>query len=82
MCKELFAKARYEFPDASKNRLDAIVYRQIMEINHGKEEKDDPELTLKPDCTMSAYSKPAAVVKQKQKYFKGQPYGKKTPSSR
>jgi len=53
-----------------------------MDINHGKAEEQDPELTLKPDCTISALSKPAAVVKQKQKYFKGQPYGNKTPSSR
>jgi hypothetical protein len=29
-----------------------------MEINHGKEEEVDPELTLKPDCTISALSKP------------------------
>jgi hypothetical protein len=42
-----------------------------MVINKGKVEEEDPELTLKPDCTMSAFSKPTAVVKQKQKYFKG-----------
>ena len=27
LCKELFAKARYEFPDATENKLNAIVYR-------------------------------------------------------
>ena len=44
-------------------------------MNHGKQEEEDEELTLKPDCTRSAYSKPPTIVKSKQRMFKGQPYG-------
>lgn len=52
-------------------------------MNHGKEDEEDEELTLKPDCTRSALSKPPPIVKQKQRFFKGAPYGAgtKTPGS-
>ena len=51
--RELLAKARYEMPAASQEKLNAIVFRQIQQMKHGKKEEVDPELTLKPNCTKS-----------------------------
>ena len=33
---ELYAKVRYEMPGATENRINAIVYRRLQDIKHGK----------------------------------------------
>jgi hypothetical protein len=65
---QLVSKARHEFPSATVNKLHAIVFKQIQEIKSGKGKNDhDPELTLKPDISRSAASKPPAPVKPKRR---------------
>lgn len=49
MREELKKEVRYEQPDASEQKVNAIVTRRLYEIRHKKEELPDPELTLKPD---------------------------------
>ena len=58
-------------PGASEARLRSIVYKQIEDIKHGKKEEPDPELTFKPDTTISALSKPPAPAKPKRRGFRG-----------
>ena len=48
LCAQLKEKARWEMPDASDSKLNAIVYRQLQDIKHGKKEEHDPELTFAP----------------------------------
>ena len=67
--KDLLAKARYDMPAASEQKLRALVYKQIQNIKHGKREEIDPEETFKPDCTRSQKSKPPAPVKQDKRIF-------------
>lgn len=38
----------YDMPKASKERVEATVYRKLYEIQHVTQEPEDPELTLKP----------------------------------
>ena len=64
---ELLVKARYDMPSASEQKIAAVVFKQIQEIKNGKEETHDPELTLKPDITLSMSSKPPAPVKPKKR---------------
>lgn len=41
-------------------------------MKHGKKEVDDPELTLKPDCSRSQASKaPVPVVQRRRHYRQG-----------
>ena len=40
-------------PGATTNKLNAIVYKRLQDIKHGKKEEHDPELTFKPDCKIS-----------------------------
>ena len=40
-------------PGATDEKLRALVYKQIQEIKHGKKEEHDPDLTFKPNVTMS-----------------------------
>ena len=54
-------------PAATENRLNAIVYKRLQEIKHGKKEEHDPELTFKPDCSRSFGSKAPAPPKPKKK---------------
>ena len=56
MWDELLSKARFDYPSATENRLQAIVYRQIQEKKHGKKPIEDPELTLKPNILRSQKS--------------------------
>ena len=56
-------------PAATVSRLNAIVYKRLQEIKHGKKEEHDPELTFKPDCTRSYASKAPAPPKPKKKRF-------------
>lgn len=65
ICKELYAKVRYEMPGATESKIDAIVYRRLQDIKHGKKEELDQECTFKPDTTASTKSKPPAPVKTK-----------------
>lgn len=68
---KLLEKARFEDPGASQQKLNAFVYKQIQEIKHGKKEEHDPELTFKPNVTMSQMSKEPAPVKPKKRGFRG-----------
>jgi len=67
---DLMAKARYEMPAASEQRLSAIVHKQIQQMKHGKKEEVDPELTLKPDCSKSIASKAPLPIVQKRRHYK------------
>ena len=69
--KTLLEKARFDMPGASDARLSAIVYKQIEDIKHGKKEEPDPELTFKPDISISVQSKPPAPEKPKRRGFRG-----------
>lgn len=66
---DLLAKARYEMPAASDQKLRAIVYKQIQNIKHGKVEEPDPEATFKPNCLQSQKSKPPAPKKEEKRVF-------------
>ena len=68
---DLLKKARYDHPAASQAKLNAMVYRQIQDIKHGKKEEPDPELTFKPNVTMSQMSKAPAPEKPKKRGFRG-----------
>lgn len=48
---ELSEKVQYENPRATKAAVDGIVTRMINNKLHDSQIADDPELTLKPDCT-------------------------------
>lgn len=69
MWTDLLAKARYEMPAASDQKLRALVYKQIQNIKHGKVEEPDPEATFKPNCTKSQLSKPPAPKKAEKRFF-------------
>jgi len=43
------ATVQYEMPRASKEKVEATVFRKLYEDQHIKKEPEDPELTLKPD---------------------------------
>ena len=58
-------------PGASDERLRSIVYKQIEDIKHGKKEEPDPELTFKPDISISVASKAPAPEKPKRRGFRG-----------
>ena len=60
---DLLNKARHEMPGATNSRINAIVYKQIQNIKHGKKEEADPELTLKPNVLKSQLSKGPAPYK-------------------
>ena len=62
----LLAKAKHEYPGASHNKLHARVYKQICDIKHGKKEEKDPEMTFKPNLTMSKMSKAPTPIKPKR----------------
>jgi hypothetical protein len=64
--EKLLAKAKHELPGASTNKLHARVYKQICDIKHGKKEEKDPEMTFKPNLTMSKLSKAPTPVKPKR----------------
>lgn len=51
-------------------------------MKHGKQEEEDPELTLMPNCSVSAASKPPAPVKKKTRHFKGIPMNQSNQASR
>lgn len=38
-------------PRASKEKVEATVYRRMYEVQHIAQEPEDPELTLRPDMT-------------------------------
>ena len=71
ICEELYEKAKFEMPGASEARLNAIVYRRLQDIKHGKKEEHDPELTFKPNCTRSQKSKAPAPPKPARRTFLG-----------
>lgn len=50
---QLMEKQRFEMPGASQEKLNAIVHKKIQDIKHGKKEEPDPELTFKPNVTVS-----------------------------
>lgn len=69
---KLLEKARHEMPGASDQKLQAIVYKWIQDIKHGKKEQYDPEMTFYPDCTISKASKaPAPPKPQKRRFAPG-----------
>ena len=80
--RELLIKARYELPDATDQKLHAVVFKQIQDMKHGKQEEDDPELTLRPNCRLSQASKPPAPVKKKARHFKGIPMSQSNQGSK
>jgi hypothetical protein len=49
--------------------LHARVYKQIQDIKHGKKEEKDPEMTFKPNLTMSKLSKAPTPQKPKRRAF-------------
>lgn len=53
-------------PKATKERIDAHVYKRIYELQHNAQEPDDPELTLKPNL-----SKTLQATKHKKYYHNG-----------
>lgn len=63
---ELTEKIAYEMPRATKEAINGVVTRLIQTKLHEAAIEDDPELTLKPDC-----SKTLRVVKEKQRYHNG-----------
>ena len=67
--EKLLAVARHEDPGASVNKLHARVYKQICDIKHGKKEEKDPEMTFKPNLTMSKLSKAPTPVKANKRRF-------------
>jgi hypothetical protein len=63
----LAKQVKYDLPRASKNRVDAIVFRELQERKHVEEiVPDDPELTLRPDTSKTL--KPTA---QRRYYHTG-----------
>ena len=40
---------QYDMPRASKEKVEATVFRKMYEAQHVKQEPEDPELTLKPN---------------------------------
>lgn len=44
-------------PTASKEKIDAIVFRQMWIDRNIRKEPEDPELTLKPDMSTTLKSK-------------------------
>ena len=52
-------------PGATENKINAIVYRRLQDIKHGKKEELDTECTFAPDVTVSVMSKAPAPVKTK-----------------
>jgi hypothetical protein len=71
MWAKLLAIAQFEDPGASQNKLHAKVYKQICDIKHGKKEEKDPEMTFKPNLTMSKLSKAPSPVKPVRRGFRG-----------
>ena len=65
--QELMAIQRFDMPGASQEKLNAIVHKKIQDIKHGKKEEPDPELTFKPNVTMSQMSKPPAPEKPRRR---------------
>lgn len=53
-------------PRATKERIEANVYRRLYEAQHIAKEPEDPELTLKPDM-----SKTLQNLKTKKYYHNG-----------
>jgi hypothetical protein len=41
----------YEMPRATKERVEAIVFKKMYEMQHIAKEPEDPQLTLRPDMT-------------------------------
>jgi hypothetical protein len=56
----------YDMPRASKEKVDAVVYRKMYEEKHIAKEPEDPELTLRPDMTKTLRN-----TKQKEYYHNG-----------
>lgn len=44
--KKLLDEVKFVMPGASQEKLNAIVYKKIQDIKHGKIEEADPELTF------------------------------------
>ena len=50
--KDAFMKQTlHELPRATKERVEAIVFKKMYEAQHIAKEPEDPQLTLKPDMT-------------------------------
>ena len=66
--KEFLVTARYQMPSASQEKLNATVYKWIQHLKHGKKEDHDPELTFKPDCSVSQWSKAPLPAKTNNRF--------------
>eukprot|EP00347_Sterkiella_histriomuscorum_P001226 403372845 len=65
--KDAFMKQTlHELPRATKERVEAIVFKKMYEAQHIAKEPEDPQLTLKPDMTRTLKN-----TKQKQYYHNG-----------
>jgi hypothetical protein len=65
--ERLVKKVSYDMPRATKNKVEAIVFKQLQEQKHIEEmEPVDPELTLRPDT-----SKTLRVSTAKKYYHNG-----------
>ena len=51
MRAEFFEHVSHSMPDATPKRMNGVVTRLIYEKLHNAQVPDDPELTLKPDCS-------------------------------
>jgi hypothetical protein len=65
--KEHFMKETlYEMPRATKERVEAVVFKKMYEAQHIAQEPEDPQLTLKPDMSRTLRN-----TKQKKYYHNG-----------
>lgn len=65
--KEHFMKQTlHELPRATKERVEAIVFKKMYEVQHIAQEPEDPQLTLRPDMTKTLKN-----TKHKQYYHSG-----------
>lgn len=65
--KDAFMKQTlHELPRATKERVEAIVFKKMYEAQHIAKEPEDPQLTLKPDMTRTLKN-----TKQRAYYHNG-----------
>jgi hypothetical protein len=48
MREEFRATAKYLMPTATREKVEAHVFKQAYEVRHNAQEPEDPELTLRP----------------------------------
>lgn len=66
MREQLMKETQYQMPRATKERIEAVVFKKMYEAQHIAKEPEDPQLTLKPDM-----SKTLRNAKQKKYYHNG-----------